>query len=325
MIKGLVLGKFLPFHLGHKNLIEFASNLCDELTILICASDLEPILGAVRLNWIQKCFKNNPKVKPILFQYNEDDLPNTSVSSKEVSKIWSEAISCKFGCFDLIISSEKYGHYVADNLNAKHVLFDLKRKQTPISGSKILKNPYKYWDFLVPITKEYFVKKVVILGTESTGKSTLCKALALYFNTEYVPEMARFIIEKTTDVLPEHLNEISILHAQTIIETIQIANKILFIDTDVNITRSYSHFLFNKTLQVPNWVDSANKGDLYFYISADNQYIQDGTRLAEKERNNLAKSHLRELKNQNITFQTLSGSYDEILEQAINYSNDLLK
>ena len=37
--------------------------------------------------------------------------------------------------------------------------------------------------------------KVVITGPESTGKSTLCKALAEHFDTSYVPEYARTYLQ----------------------------------------------------------------------------------------------------------------------------------
>ena len=53
---GLVLGKFNPLHLGHKALIEFAQEKCDELIVLICASEKEAVKGSTRLNWVKECF-----------------------------------------------------------------------------------------------------------------------------------------------------------------------------------------------------------------------------------------------------------------------------
>jgi nicotinamide riboside kinase len=35
------------------------------------------------------------------------------------------------------------------------------------------------------------IKKIVTIGPESTGKSTLCEQLAKYFNTTWCPEYAR--------------------------------------------------------------------------------------------------------------------------------------
>ena len=40
------------------------------------------------------------------------------------------------------------------------------------------------------------IKKIVVIGPESTGKSTLCKNLAAHYNTLWVPEYAREYLEK---------------------------------------------------------------------------------------------------------------------------------
>ncbi len=324
MKRGLVIGKFLPFHLGHKRLIEFGAKHCDQLTVMVCASDKESVDGATRLNWLLNCFQANHQIKPILFAYNEADLPNTSMSSKEVSKVWSEAIIAQFGAFDVIISSEHYGDYVAEYMNGKHIVYDSLRKETPISATQILKHPFQFWGYIAQEAQPYFVKKVVILGTESTGKSTLTAALAQHFETVYVAEMARQVIEKTNHVKHHHLLDIALLHAQTIVEQAKKANKILFIDTDLNITRSYANFLFGQPLEVPNWVEDANLGHLYFYISPDTPFIQDGTRLDFHDRNLLALSHLEQLKLQNITYQTLSGTYSQIFDQAVGFTKQSL-
>ncbi len=40
------------------------------------------------------------------------------------------------------------------------------------------------------------IKKIVVIGPESTGKSTLCEKLADHYNTLWVPEYAREYLEK---------------------------------------------------------------------------------------------------------------------------------
>jgi HTH-type transcriptional regulator, transcriptional repressor of NAD biosynthesis genes len=84
MLKAFIFGKFLPFHKGHEAMIRFARLHCDVLNVLICCSDKENISGKIRKNWIAKAFAFDKKVKVQLFNYLESELPNTSVSSKEV-------------------------------------------------------------------------------------------------------------------------------------------------------------------------------------------------------------------------------------------------
>jgi len=51
--RGLVLGKFLPYHAGHPHLIRTARAQCDELTVLVCSVRREPIPGALRFRWVR--------------------------------------------------------------------------------------------------------------------------------------------------------------------------------------------------------------------------------------------------------------------------------
>ena len=80
--------------------------------------------------------------------------------------------------------------------------------------------------------------RVVINGPESTGKTTLTKQLAEYFNTEYVPEFARDYLQEKWDLKKEVCSKedlIVIVKEQVNLEN-QLslkANKILLLDTNI--------------------------------------------------------------------------------------------
>lgn len=212
---------------------------------------------------------------------------------------------------DLVFSSEPYGEYLAEYLNCRHIPFDPARSAVRVSATQIRQNPLQYWDFIAEAARPFFVRKICISGTESTGKSTLTQRLATYYQTEYVPEMAREIVQETDTCTMEHLYEIAALQARTIQEKQKKANRLLFVDTDVNITRSYTRFLFQKELKTEAWIDRANQFDLHLYLDNDSPYVQDGTRLDERRRNELSDYHLNELRRQGIDFQVLSGDWEE--------------
>lgn len=321
---GLVLGKFKPLHLGHIALIEFAQEKCDELIVLICASDKENIDGSTRLNWVMDSFKNNSKIRPILLNYLEAELPNTSVSSIEVSTIWAPKLKTLFPKIDIIFSSEIYGNYLAEILKCKHICFDIDRKTFNISASEINSNVFKHWDFLATSAKSFYVKKICVYGTESTGKSTITEKLADYFQTTFVSEMAREIIEETEECTENHLIQIAELQAKTINEKVNSANKLLFVDTDLNITSSYSQFLFNKKLVVDSWVEEANNFDLYLYLDNDAPFIQDGTRLDKKRRDELNLSHKKQLVDKGINYHLVTGNWDERFAKSVTIVKTLL-
>ena len=59
---------------------------------------------------------------------------------------------------------------------------------------------------------EQEIKKIVIIGPESTGKSTLCEQLAQHYNTSWVREYAREYLEQNgTDYGFEDLWETIVL------------------------------------------------------------------------------------------------------------------
>jgi HTH-type transcriptional regulator, transcriptional repressor of NAD biosynthesis genes len=318
MKKGLVLGKFMPLHQGHLSLINFAVQRCDQLYVLLCHTPGEPIAGNIREQWLRKTFENIGNIIVVSFNYDSSVLPNTSVSSREVSRQWASAISNLLGPIDIVFSSEPYGDYIAEYMGAVHHSFDEKRTIVPVSASVIRENPFLYWDYMPAYVRSWYVKKICIVGSESTGKSTLTEKLAQHFNTSFVPEMARDIIEKTSDVILEDLDKIAHLHAEIILEKLPMANKLLFIDTDLNITMSYASHLFSKTLMVPSWIMEANRCDLYLYLETDCDYVQDGTRVSKEEREKLGLSHKEQFKKAGINLVFVSGNWEKRTNEAIS-------
>lgn len=306
----------MPLHAGHLALIEFALQHCDQLVVMLCASDKESIPGDLRKSWLENTFQHYDRLQVALVHYDEAVLPNSSVSSRHIADLWAAYIREHFPGIDVFISSEPYGEYVAEYLGIAHRCFDQERKQVPVAASAILQNPLAHWEYITAAARPYFVKKICISGSESTGKSTLTEKLGHYFNTAFVPEMAREVIDTTDEVVFDDLLKIATLHAATINEKTKQANKILVVDTDVNITRSYSRYLFNRPLEVADWIDAANQFDLHLFLDTSCPFVQDGTRLSEQERNALNGYHEQQLKEAGIEYITITGNWEERFEQA---------
>lgn len=313
--RGLVLGKFMPPHAGHVAMIDFALQYCREVVVMVCVSNKEQIGPQVRLAWMKDCFQSNPRVQIELVEYDEDVLPNSSVSSREISALWAAYIRDHFAGIELFVSSEPYGDYVAEFLGIEHRCFDRERRQVPVSAREILQQPFGYWDFIVPAARPWFVKKICISGSESTGKSTLTERLGRWFQTAIVPEMAREVIETTEEVVFDDLLKIATLHASTINQRAKQANKLLICDTDLHITKSYARYLFDRDLVVPDWIEEANRFDLHIFLDTDCLYVQDGTRLGEAERNTLSSFHERQLQEAGITYVKVGGNWEERFER----------
>lgn len=325
MVKVFVFGKFLPFHKGHEAMINFALTKCDFLTVLICCSDKEKIPATTRQKWIEKTFETEKNIEVKKFNYSENEFPNTSVSSLEVSKIWSQKFKELFPDYDLVITSEEYGNYVASFMGIKHIAFDIPKQLFPVSATAVRNDIFSNWDFLPDSVKPYFAFKVVILGTESTGKTTLTEQLTEYFNCSFVTEIARDLIDNSNSIEFDDLHLVSTKHAKHIDTAILGKSPIIIIDTDIHITKSYANFIFDKTLEVESKIYNSNKANLYLYLNNDVGYVQDGTRLCESDRNLLDLSHRQILTQHYIEIVEITGDWEQRFEQAVTIIKQTIK
>ncbi len=318
MKKGLVFGKFMPLHTGHLSLINFSLTHCDHLDIILCYTSEEPIAGTIRKQWLDQTFEKNPEIIIHSFQYDDKHLPNSSVSSRHVSGLWAETFKVLVPDVDIVFTSEDYGDYLAEYMGIEHLCFDKNRVTIAVSATEIRDNPLLNWNYIAEKAKPWFVRKIALIGTESTGKSVLTQRLARHFETSFVPEIARDIIEKTKECTPDDLYKIAAAHARAIVSKLPMVNKLLFVDTDLVITQSYSQFLFRKTLIVEPWIEEVNKFDLYLFLEPDCAYIQDGTRLSLAERNLLSEHHRMFFENAGITLVSINGNWEERYKKAIS-------
>jgi HTH-type transcriptional repressor of NAD biosynthesis genes len=171
--------------------------------------------------------------------------------------------------------------------------------------------------------KRYFQKKVVLVGTESTGKTTLAQYLSKMFRSILVHEAGRDLIPDSNEFTIAQLQQIGEIHAQNILEAMQQLEPIIFIDTDIHITQSYSKYKFGEYLTIPDSVYNINRSDLYLYLNNETPFIQDGTRLNEGKRNALDQLHRETLAHFGIEFVEVSGNYDQRKQKAIKLVRNL--
>jgi HTH-type transcriptional repressor of NAD biosynthesis genes len=180
------------------------------------------------------------------------------------------------------------------------------------------------WTFLPDSVKPDFAKKVVLLGTESTGKTTLTHKLAEYFRCGSVKEAARDIIENSCSFEIADLYKVALAHAERIEKAVLGQSPLVIIDTDIHLTKSYADFTFGKKLTVSDKIYESNKADLYLYLNNDTKFVQDGTRLSETDRNLLDISHRKILKQHHITLTEIAGNWEQRFENAVKAVNRLI-
>jgi HTH-type transcriptional repressor of NAD biosynthesis genes len=324
MKRGLVFGKFLPFHKGHKALIGFALKKCDELIVLVCCSDKEHISSKVRVNWIKKTFEKNPSIIVQAFDYNVTELPNASESSRIVSQIWASKFREILPYFDVLITSEKYGEYLAEHLEIPHILFDENRKKHAISSSMIRQNPIQHWHYITDAAKPYFQKKVVLLGTESVGKSTLCNTLAHYFDANLVTETGQEIIDNAPNFAKSDLESIIEQHNDKIRKNQKKAQPLMIMDTDIHITQSHAKYTLGEYLDVSPKTYKLQRANLYLFLNNDVPFIEENYHVTKKMRDELDKSHRQTLKYFRIHYHEINGNWSGRLNKAVKLIEQMM-
>ncbi len=247
-------------------MINFALTQCDFLTVLVCCSDKENISDAIRSTWIKNTLKNKKNLEVRTFNYLESELPNTSESSESVSKLWAEIFKKQFPDYSLLITSEEYGNFVSAFMNIKHIPFDMPRKLFPVSATAVRNNIFTNWNYLPNIVKPYFAIKVVILGTESTGKTSLTEKLTKHFNCSYVLEVGREIIANSNSFNFNELHTVATEHAKRIDHSVIGNSPLVILDTDIHITKSYAQFTFKKELATTTNIYNSNKANFKHLI-----------------------------------------------------------
>jgi NadR type nicotinamide-nucleotide adenylyltransferase len=153
------------------------------------------------------------------------------------------------------------------------------------------------------------IKRIVLIGPESTGKTELAKMLAKEFDTVYIPEYAREYIEKLNRKYTYSDIE-KIAKKQIALETEiqEKANGVLFYDTFLIITKIWFQLVFNK---IPDWIDSRIKSsdiDLFLLCNTDLTWIEDSVREnGGEKREYLFDLYKTELEKYNFEYKIISG------------------
>lgn len=188
------------------------------------------------------------------------------------------------------------------------------------------------------------IKKVAVIGPESTGKSSLCEQLAVHYQTDWVPEYAReFLIThgksySYNDLLPIAQEQIAAEERglATLVKKSALLQKddpvqknewsashkntsLLFIDTELYVVKVWCEFVFE---QCHTWILDQipqRKYDLYLLCDTDLPWVRDELREYPdlKSRRELYHIYKDIMVNQPVPWVNISGNYEQRFQIAV--------
>ncbi|MBP6550790.1 MAG: DUF4301 family protein [Flavobacterium sp.] len=172
--------------------------------------------------------------------------------------------------------------------------------------------------------------KIALFGPESTGKTTLAKQLAEHFDTVWTPEFARDYLQEKWDKTAQicDVNDmLPIAYGQTKLEnqSLSTANKYLFCDTNLMVTKVFSEVYYNFCDPVLDKAARKHKYDLIFLTDIDVPWERDDLRDKAEGRESVFALFKQALIANNKPFITLSGDKEWRLKKAVAIVNDLEK
>lgn len=289
MITGITAGKFYPLHLGHQYMLTEASAQVDKLYILVVQDKGEWPVGVHRRDWVRELF---PQATVILCE-NLPGQENDSVAWAQYARDLLKSVDPDFpGHIDKVFGSEDYTRSWADELLACSVVVDQSRVTIPISGTRLREDPHGLWRYLTKPAREFYCKRLCIIGGESTGKSTMVRSIADKLDILYTPEVGRWYVEEHGESVDDSAIWPAILSTQLEIEDhlARQSNGMIVCDTDL-MTSSVWHERWTGLADIPmryrfinKWKGSGsyrfNMSPYYRYVLLDHTvpWINDGTR-----------------------------------------------
>ncbi len=279
--------------------------------VIVCGKTSDPIPATLRTAWLTELIPT-AEVMEIDDRYDETD-----------SRVWAEnTISWLGRPPEAVFTSECYGDAYAAHMQCVHVLVDQPRKTIPCSGTAVRQDPLAMWDYIDPPVRGWFAKRIVIVGAESTGTTTLAMDLANALQTLWVPEYGREYSEMKMlkgegSWSSDEFLLIALEQTRRENEAARQCNRLLICDTNAFATALWHRRYMGKECISLRDFAKAIKADLYLLTGDEIPFVQDGLRDGEHIRHEMHQWFLKSLPDTQVPWCLVQGNRQERLRTAL--------
>lgn len=329
---GMYGGAFHPLHMGHLECIIRGAALCETLYVVISYRNHQSDIDVkVKIRWVYQLTKHLENVKILTL---EDKLLDKAAYTEKYWQGDCDKIKQQIGAkIDVVFCGSDYDENSFWNQcypDSEFVVFP----RNQYNSTAIREDIYGHWDWMPQVVRTYYTKKVLLIGGESVGKSTLTINLAHYYNTNYLEEVGRELSELSgTDIymLSEDFTRILLEHKAKEMRLLAQSNKVFFEDTDCLITHFFMGFLEDENIahnaKLAEAIAGLNSYDLILFLEPDVMWVQDGDRSKIMAEDRVSFSNqIKELyKKQGFSFEIICGDYVSRFEQAVRLIDALFE
>lgn len=329
MRDALVLGKFLPPHLGHLHLIGFAERFADHARVVVEAIPGESISVEQRASWLTELC---PNAEILILRDHNPQLPE---QHERFWQVWRASLLRLLGRAPaLVIASEAYGARLAQELGSRFIPLDPARESICISATQVRRSPLAHWDYLPPPVRAHYAFRVRVVGPESSGKSQLAAQLAAHYDTCLVPEFAERVLSHSTGDLsadrgtaqPPSADQLTramiadFAHGQLASEDslARVARRVLICDTCALTSATWCELLHGSVPQELATLAAARQYSLTLVCDADVPYVTASHRVSAVTRQPFSALLERNLAVTPERKARIAGSWEERFDAAVH-------
>ncbi|MER5208654.1 AAA family ATPase [Streptomyces sp. NPDC002825] len=300
---GLVPGRFHPPHAGHHHLVRTARDRCERVTVFVRGSSLDALPLEDRVAWMR--------------EIHPDVLVAGGTEYAGPERV------------DAVFTAQPYADETGRRLGAETVHVD---RTHPVSSAAVREDPTAFWDFLEPPVRAALTRRVVVLGAESTGTTTMAHALADHYRrrggvwarTRCVPEYEGGFGAPGTDLRSSDFPVIAQRQAEREEEAARDGSPVLFCDTDA-FAATIWHERYTGTTS-PATCEIAAHGRQHLWLLTDHRGIasEDGLPYGEQLRPWMTARFLTQLAHTGRRTAVLTGPHEERLAAAVAAVDELL-